>query len=79
MDKLSVLLQEARPLYQQRKSVKRTIRNNCVIVLAVLIMSPVAIHQYNNRTLVNDLYAQLYPSYDGMEYYIDEFDAMGII
>lgn len=80
MNKISKLLQEAKPLYHRRKAIKRTITYNGLVVVAILITCPVVLEQYKNRTVVNDLYAELYPSVDtNSGYYIDEFDALGII
>ena len=81
MDAISCLLQEARPEYIRRKYVRRH-RVNCICMVgfSVLLIMPVIINAHNKRTDVESIYSTLYVEQNNQNtYYIDEFDAMGVI
>lgn len=83
MDNISNILQEAKPLYNKRKKQKRSvIRFGCITCLLFFTSMTIKIHDWHNST--DMLYSELYmntSSYFGghADYYIDEFDAIGII
>ena len=83
MDSVSSLLQEARPLYLRNKQERRVcIRYGFATVFAVLVIAPAIIGFHNNQNRIDDLYAKLYTNSQSeiqTAYYIDEFDALGVI
>lgn len=79
MDNISNLLQEAKPLYLQRKQIRNRVKYHCMVVAVVAIFTPIFIHTHQNNIDVGALYAELYSTDTNTEYYIDEFDAIGII
>lgn len=79
MDNISKLLQEAKPLYIRRKQLRTSIKYQCAALCVVAIFSPIFIHTQKNRVDINSLYAELYSNTSTQDYYIDEFDAIGII
>lgn len=80
MDNISKLLQEARPLYLRRRRIRRLICYNFTAIAAVAVLMPAFIQAQNEHNAVGTLYAELYSADTSpTEYYIDEFDAIGII
>ena len=79
MDDISILLQEAKPLYMRRKQLRTNIKYQCAVVAIVAIFTPIFIHTHKYDVDVGALYAELYSNGTNTEYYIDEFDAIGII
>jgi len=81
MDILSNLLQEARPLYLEykRKSLL-CMKCGCVITCLCIIVTSCIISLQYDYTSIDSMYTYLYTdNNDQVEYYIDEFDAMGVI
>lgn len=77
MDTISCLLQEARPEYIKRKHTINCVR---LMVLSVLFIAPIVIRIQNNKTNIESMYSTLYiEQHNQNTYYIDEFDAMGVI
>ncbi len=83
MDSLSNLLQEARPMYLQRKYKRRQHVNYCCLAIcSLLAITPVVIDIKNNQHDIKSVYTELYTEYttnNPSTYYIDEFDIMGVI
>lgn len=81
MDDISKLLQEAAPLYHARRARRRRILyNSSVLAVVVTIGVPFIINTRMNHVDIDRLYAELYAADTVSEYYyIDEFDAIGII
>lgn len=85
MDNLSSLLREAYPMWAYRRARRRRIVR-CVSVVAgiSLLIMPIAMLMDQHYGNVGDLYITLYANQDysvggQAVYYIDEFDAMGVI
>lgn len=80
MDDISQLLQQAAPLYHRRKRIRRVIRYNCATLIGIIMLvTPIVINTHYNSYDIDTLYAELYSEYNTPVYYIDEFDAIGII
>lgn len=81
MDVISCLLQEARGEYIKQKHTRwRRINYVCTAVLSVLFITPIIIGARNNKTDIESMYSTLYVEQNTQNtYYIDEFDAMGVI
>lgn len=80
MDDISKLLQEAAPLYHRRKRTRQRIRRNCATLAVVIILAtPIIIGTRYSTSDIDTLYAELYSNDTMPVYYIDEFDAIGII
>lgn len=80
MDDISKLLQEAAPLYHARRARRRRILyNSCALAIIMTISVPFIIDARLNQVDINRLYTELYSTDSMPQYYIDEFDAMGII
>lgn len=80
MDDISQLLQEAAPLYHRRKRIRRTVRRNCATLVGIIMLAtPIFISSRFTTRDIDALYAELYSTDTTPVYYIDEFDAIGII
>jgi len=85
MDKVSSLLQEVKPIYlKHRQQCKLYTQCYSVIALSILFFVPIIIGTQQERQHIDSIYATLYSDNDSMsiehtDYYIDEFDAMGVI
>ncbi len=83
MDALSSLLQEARPMYLQRKHERWMFINcGCAVICSLLFIMPIVMTIRNNQYSFESTYAELYTKPNSslnQAYYIDEFDAMGVI
>ncbi len=80
MDDISKLLQEAAPMYHARRARRRRILYNCGVFTVVMTIGiPFFINTHINHVDINGLYTELYSTDSMPRYYIDEFDAIGII
>lgn len=79
MDDISKLLREARPLYHRRRAFRRAVRYHCAVMAIIAVCVPAIIRDHKNNVDINSLYTELYSNGAPGEYYIDEFDAIGII
>ena len=80
MEDISYLLQEAAPLYHRRKRFRRIVCYHCATLATIIILvAPFVIHTHYAMYDVDQLYAELYSTDSTPAYYIDEFDAIGII
>ena len=83
MNSMSSLLQEAKPLYLKNKRERRMcIRYGFATALALLVITPPMLELLNDQISIDSLYAQLYTSSQSegqTSYFVDEFDALGVI